>query len=330
MTALPSIAQPRGASLGLARETRSAHRVVGFVVVLLAVLVVWELAKWLGGDPWRIHGTVLGLRIDYEHLPPTHWRIADDLSLPHFWDVARAFVDPAQRNGPPLGLVLAGQALFTFREAGNVAEGEGCAYIALHGRTAKQMYSGKARWEYIGELKERVKIPVLGNGDIFEAPDAFRMMEETGCDGVVIGRGCLGNPWLFRNLKGMFDGASEPTRPPIEELVAVVREHFSLLVSHFSKEPRSPALMMRKFGTWYARGLEGATALRREFQTMNCPADLDRILESMLRLGYETGFRGPGEATRETRMDLGQPARKGCRGSIEGEGRESVSRGARF
>ena len=87
------------------------------MVVLLAVLVVWELAKWLGGDPWRIHGIVLGLRIDYEHLPPTHWRIADDLSLPHVWDVARAFVDPAQRNGPPLGLVLAGQALFTFREA---------------------------------------------------------------------------------------------------------------------------------------------------------------------------------------------------------------------
>jgi nifR3 family TIM-barrel protein len=190
--------------------------------------------------------------------------------------------------------------LFTFREAGEVAEGEGCAYIALHGRTARQMYSGKARWEYIRELKERVKIPVLGNGDIFEAPDAFRMMAETGCDGVVIGRGCLGNPWLFRNLLRSFDGTGEPDRPPIEELVAVVKEHFSLLVSHFSQDPRSAALMMRKFGTWYVRGLEGATALRREFQAIQGQPDLERILESMLRLGYEAGFREPGEGTRGT------------------------------
>src|SRR3954466_12547650 len=88
------------------------RRVLGFLVVLVGVVVVWEGAKWLGGDPWRLHGTVAGIRFDYEHTPPAHWRIADDLSLPHVWDIARAFVDPAQRNGPPLGLVLLGQAAF--------------------------------------------------------------------------------------------------------------------------------------------------------------------------------------------------------------------------
>jgi NitT/TauT family transport system permease protein len=90
---------------------------MGFVVVLLAVVALWEGAKWLGGDPWRLHGDVFGIPIAYDHVPPLKWRIADDLSLPHVWDVARAFVDPAQRNQPPLGLVLLGQAAFTFREA---------------------------------------------------------------------------------------------------------------------------------------------------------------------------------------------------------------------
>jgi NitT/TauT family transport system permease protein len=98
---------------GLSRRRRA----VGFGLVLVAVVAIWEGAKWLGGDPWRIHGVVFGLPINYEHTPPLHWRIADDLSLPHVWDIVRAFVDPAQRNGPPLGLVLLGQAVFTFREA---------------------------------------------------------------------------------------------------------------------------------------------------------------------------------------------------------------------
>ncbi len=104
-----------------AAAPRTGHsrrrRLAGLVVVLVALAIVWEGAKWLGGDPWRIHGNVAGLQIDYEHLPPFAWRIADDLSLPHVWDVVRAFIDPAQRGGPPLGAVLLGQATFTFAEA---------------------------------------------------------------------------------------------------------------------------------------------------------------------------------------------------------------------
>ncbi|MBI4604450.1 MAG: tRNA dihydrouridine synthase DusB [Planctomycetes bacterium] len=189
--------------------------------------------------------------------------------------------------------------LVTFREAGRVAEGEGCAWIALHARTAQQLYSGRARWEAIRELKGLVKIPVLGNGDIFEAPDAFRMMAETGCDGVVIGRGCLGNPWLFRSLKRMFDGAGEPERPSPEEIAAVMREHFGLLVSHFHGTPRSAGLMMRKFGGWYVRGLHGAAGLRTEFQRIETEEDFERLVERVRGLRYESGFRDPREATRE-------------------------------
>ena len=222
------------------------------------------------------------------------------LDLANFKDVVRSVVRAADPVPVTIKVRLGmDESRLTFRDAGAVAEGEGCAYIALHGRTARQLYSGKARWEYIRELKERVKIPVLGNGDIFEAPDAFRMLEETGCDGVVIGRGCLGNPWLFQGLKRLFEGSGVPERPRIEELVAVMREHFRLLLAHYRQSVRSAGLMMRKFGTWYARGLKEATALRRAFQAIETEADLERILERVLETGFEAGFRDPTAATRE-------------------------------
>jgi nifR3 family TIM-barrel protein len=222
------------------------------------------------------------------------------LDLANFKDVVRSVVRAADPVPVTIKVRLGmDESRLTFRDAGAVAEGEGCAYIALHGRTARQLYSGKARWEYIRELKELVKIPVLGNGDIFEAPDAFRMLEETGCDGVVIGRGCLGNPWLFQGLKRLFEGSGMPERPRIEELVAVMREHFRLLLAHYRQSVRSAGLMMRKFGTWYARGLKEATALRRAFQAIETEADLERILERVLETGFEAGFRDPTEATRE-------------------------------
>jgi NitT/TauT family transport system permease protein len=100
------------------RNDRSRRRrIVGLTVVLVGLAILWEGAKWLGGDPWRIHGAIAGFQVDYEHVPSLKWRIADDLSLPHVWDVVRAFVEPAQRGGPPLGVVLLGQAGFTFMEA---------------------------------------------------------------------------------------------------------------------------------------------------------------------------------------------------------------------
>ena len=97
--------------------TRRGRVVLAWIVLLLAVVVIWEGAKWFFGDPWRFHGTLLGVRVDLDHVAPFKNRIASDLALPHTWLVIEAFINPAQRNGPPLGLILAGQALFTFREA---------------------------------------------------------------------------------------------------------------------------------------------------------------------------------------------------------------------
>uniref|UniRef100_UPI002FCACBDC tRNA dihydrouridine synthase DusB n=1 Tax=Aeromicrobium sp. TaxID=1871063 RepID=UPI002FCACBDC len=117
----------------------------------------------------------------------------------------------------------------TFLDAGRIAQDTGCAAIALHGRTAVQHYSGRADWDAIAELKAAVGIPVLGNGDIWEAADAIRMVEETGCDGVVVGRGCLGRPWLFRDLAAAFSGEQVVELPALGEVAGVMRRHAELL-----------------------------------------------------------------------------------------------------
>ena len=210
-------------------------------------------------------------------------------------DNFRALVRAAVRAAEPVPVTVKlrlglDEDRFTFREAARIAEGEGCAAVGLHARTVAQMYSGKARWEYIRELKGLVSIPVLGNGDVFHASDAFRLLDSTGCDGVIIGRGCLGNPWLFADLKRLFEGNGVPAPPTLEEVVRVIRLHYSLLRSHFAL-PRAADMFIRKFGTWYARGLENAAAIRREFQKIDGPEDLERILESMIRSGWKPGFR---------------------------------------
>jgi NitT/TauT family transport system permease protein len=139
----------RGAPRAVVAVPRAGHsrtrRWVGIALVLVILLVIWEAAKWLGGDPWRLHGTIAGVQIDYEHLPPLKWRIADDLSLPHVWDIVRAFIDPAQRGGAPLGVVLSGQAAFTFGEAlagfalGSVL-GLGLGVLFVHSRLAERAF----------------------------------------------------------------------------------------------------------------------------------------------------------------------------------------------
>ena len=114
--AAPTLSLPRAERIAPARLGRRT-RLLAIVGLFVGLLVVWEGAKWLGGDPWRLHGVVAGIPIDYEHFPPLKWRITTDLALPHVWDIAAAFVQPAQRNGPPLGQVLLGNAVFTFGEA---------------------------------------------------------------------------------------------------------------------------------------------------------------------------------------------------------------------
>ena len=117
----------------------------------------------------------------------------------------------------------------TFLEAGHIAQEEGCKAVTLHARTTAEYYGGHSDWSRIGELKEHLNIPVFGNGDIWGAEDALEMVRETGCDGVAIGRGCQGRPWLFANIKNAFEGNPERLNPNLGEVCRVIHRHAELL-----------------------------------------------------------------------------------------------------
>ena len=167
----------------------------------------------------------------------------------------------------------------TFLDAGRIAEESGCAAIALHGRTAQQSYSGEADWTTIAALKAAVSIPVLGNGDIWEAADALRMVAETGVDGVVIGRGCLGRPWLFRDLADAFAGRVSQALPTLGEVAATIRRHAELLVG-LSDEAHGCA-DLRKHMAWYLKGFPVGGELRRRLAMISSRAELDALLAQL-------------------------------------------------
>jgi len=183
----------------------------------------------------------------------------------------------------------------TFLDAGRIAEDAGGAAIALHGRTAQQAYSGEADWTAIAALKGAVSIPVLGNGDIWEAADALRMVAETGVDGVVIGRGCLGRPWLFRDLADAFSSAgtggsagvvpplreSRDTRtlPSLGEVAATVRRHAELLVA--LSDEASGCADLRKHMAWYFKGFPVGGELRRRLAMIDSLGALDGLLAEL-------------------------------------------------
>ncbi|GAA3694976.1 tRNA dihydrouridine synthase DusB [Microlunatus aurantiacus] len=164
----------------------------------------------------------------------------------------------------------------THLDAGRIAEQAGCAAIALHGRTVQQAYSGEADWDAIAALKQHVSIPVLGNGDIWEAGDALAMVRHTGVDGVVIGRGCLGRPWLFRDLVDAFAGVSSRTLPTLGEVASMIRRHAQLVVG-YSDEPHGLA-EMRKHMAWYLKGYPVGGEIRRALGLVSTFAELDDAL----------------------------------------------------
>ncbi|MFL6111192.1 MAG: tRNA dihydrouridine synthase DusB [Catenulispora sp.] len=162
----------------------------------------------------------------------------------------------------------------TFLEAGRIAQDAGAAWVALHGRTAAQRYSGEADWTAIKALKDELEIPVLGNGDIWEADDALRMMSETGADGVVVGRGCLGRPWLFADLAAAFDGRHTRELPTLGEVTATMRRHAELLSSWLGTE-RDGVVDFRKHVAWYLKGFPVGGDIRRALAMCSSLAELD-------------------------------------------------------
>ncbi len=165
------------------------------------------------------------------------------------------------------------ESLITYLDAGRVAEEEGAAAIGLHARTARELYSGFADWDAIGALKASVSIPVLGNGDIWESWDALRMTRATGCDGVIVGRGCLGRPWLFAELAAAYDGR-EPADPPnLGGVIAIMTDHARRLASFFGEE--QGMRQMRKWCAWYTKGFRGSSVVRESLVRV-------RTIEAML------------------------------------------------
>ncbi len=170
----------------------------------------------------------------------------------------------------------------TYLEAGRIGQEEGCAAVGLHARTAAQLYDGQADWEAIARLKQAVtRIPVLGNGDVWEAGDALRMLRSTGCDGVIVGRGCLGRPWLFRDLADVFAGREPENPPDLGGVVDVMLEHARLLAAWLGEEPALRSF--RKHSSWYTKCFPGSAPLRQELMGVRRLEELERVLAPLDR-----------------------------------------------
>ncbi len=166
----------------------------------------------------------------------------------------------------------------TYLEAGRIAEGAGVGYIALHARTASEFYSGHADWSAIAKLKEAISdVPVLGNGDIWSAEDARRMVDETGCDGVVVGRGCLGKPWLFGDLAAAFSGGAVKAEPTLGEVAVAYRRHLELLIEFFEEENRA-CRDIRKHVAWYFKGYAVGGETRAALAMASSLDEVDQLL----------------------------------------------------
>ena len=189
----------------------------------------------------------------------------------------------------------------TYLESGRIAESEGVAAVTLHARTAEQLYSGTADWDAIGLLKQTVTtIPVLGNGDLWEASDALAMMAATGCDGVVVGRGCLGRPWLFRDLAAAFRGEPVPAPPGLGEICSMMRVHLDLLCGVFGEDIGTR--QFRKHSGWYLTGFPVGSAVRRSLALASTVAEVDTLLG-----GLDHTLSFPPEALRMARGHTNGP-----------------------
>jgi nifR3 family TIM-barrel protein len=205
-----------------------------------------------------------------------------------FDDIVRAAVREARGAVPVTVKMRIGidRSHVTYREAALRAQDAGIAHVALHGRTAADFYGGTADWEPIADLATLLEIPVLGNGDIWEADDALRMVQSTGCAGVVVGRGCLGRPWLFADLAAAFAGRRERIRPGLGAVAATMRRHAELLAEWLGDEERG-VTDFRKHVAWYLKGFAVGSEIRRAMATASSLAELD---DQIARLDFDQPF----------------------------------------
>ncbi len=209
-------------------------------------------------------------------------------ALPWKLGVFRAIVAGAVAEASPYGVPVTvkmrmgiDQDHLTYLDAARVAEAEGVAAIALHARTAAQSYSGQADWDAIARLKDLVtSVPVLGNGDIWSAQDALDMMARTGCDGVVVGRGCLGRPWLFADLAAAFSGSPQRWQPALGEVAATLRRHAEYLVDFYGEQDRA-CRDLRKHIAWYLKGFRAGYDVRHRLALVDSLAALEDLLATL-------------------------------------------------
>lgn len=169
----------------------------------------------------------------------------------------------------------------TFMQAGHIAQEEGCAAVTLHARTTAEYYGGHSDWERIGQLVEALTIPVFGNGDIWGADDALAMMQQTGCAGVAIGRGCQGRPWLFADIRHAFAGSAERTNPTLSDVIKVILRHLSLLVEFYDGDERMAVHDLRKHVAWYVKGFPVGGGVRRALMECESVKDVEETLDQL-------------------------------------------------
>ncbi len=222
-----------------------------------------------------------------------------------FTAIVETAVKEASRNDIPLTIKMRkgiDEDHLTFIESAKIARDAGVAGIALHGRTLEQRYSGHADWNAIADLREAIPdVPILGNGDIFSAEDAISMVEQTGVDGIVVGRGCQGRPWLFGDLQNAFEGSEERFRPGVSEVADMIYRHAELLVETFGDEAKG-LREIRKHVAWYFHGYPVGGQLRSKMATV---PDLASFREYLAELDHSIGY--PGAPVEGPRGRAGSP-----------------------
>ena len=229
-------------------------------------IVVGQAVTMLGRENLADH-----IDLNFGCPVPKVTRKGGGAALPFKRKLFSAIVESVVKSAKPFGIPVTVKMRIgidsdhiTYLEAGESAAKLGVSWVALHARTASQMYSGKAQWDAIGRLVEHLApygTPVLGNGDIWSGADALNMVEQSGCHGVVVGRGCLGRPWLFAELVAAFEGREIPQQPTLREVAQIMVRHGELLGDYFEDEFRA-ARDLRKHMAWYLKGFRVGGEIR--------------------------------------------------------------------